>query len=184
MFSNETIIAHTKKWIGDVVVGCNFCPFAAREVKRGSIHYEVINTTNTERVLESLVIQFNQLDSNAEIETALIILPEGFSNFDEYLALAAIADELLLAEKYEGIYQLASFHPQYLFADSNEDDPANYTNRSPYPMLHILREESLSKAIDSYTNVDGIPQRNIEFAQRKGLQHMKLLWQATFSEIS
>jgi hypothetical protein len=184
MFSNETIIAHTKKWIGDVVVGCNFCPFAAREVKRGSIHYEVINTTNTERVLESLVIQFNQLDSNAEIETALIILPEGFSNFDEYLALAAIADELLLAEKYEGIYQLASFHPQYLFADSNEDDPANYTNRSPYPMLHILREESLSKAIDSYTDIDGIPQRNIEFAQRKGLQHMKLLWQATFSEIS
>jgi uncharacterized protein len=184
MLSNETIIAHTKKWITDVVVGCNFCPFAAREVKRGSIHYEVINTTNTERVLESLVIQFNQLDSNAEIETPLLILPEGFSNFDEYLALVDIADDLLLAEKYEGIYQLASFHPQYLFEGSNEDDPANYTNRSPYPMLHILREESLSKAIDSYTDVDSIPQRNIEYAQRKGLQHMKLLWQASFSEIS
>ena len=81
----------------------------------------------------------------------------------------------LAKESYEGIYQLASFHPQYLFAGSNDNDPANYTNRSPYPMLHILREESLSKAIDSYPNVDDIPQNNIDFANAKGLYFMKNL---------
>jgi len=182
MPSGKIVIAQTQKWIAEVVVAWNFCPFAAREVKRGSINYEVNNSANTKKVLESLIIQFNQLDSNTEIETTLLILPEGFSEFNDYLQLVNIAEDLLLAEKYEGIYQIASFHPQYLFEGSDETDPANYTNRSPYPMLHILREESLSKAIDSYTDVDSISQRNIEYAKRKGLQYMKLLWQASFSK--
>lgn len=82
-------------------------------------------------------------------------------------------------KKYEGIYQVASFHPEYVFADSPMDDPANYTNRSPYPMLHILREASIAKAISHYTSPEKIPERNVHFAREKGLAFMKALREAS-----
>ena len=168
----ETAIAKTKKWIVDVVVGCNFCPFAGREVKRGSIHYEVLHTATPEMVLQAVVNSFQQLDRDEAIETSLLILPGSFQSFDEYLELLDMAGSLLEAEGYEGVYQLASFHPAYLFAGSNNEDPSNYTNRSPFPMLHFLREESVSKAVDNYPGVDDIPNRNIAFTKQKGLAYM------------
>ncbi len=172
---NETIIIQTKKWITDVVVGCGFCPFAARELKRGSIHYEVLANANNATVLRSLSAMFYQLDTDKETETSLLILPNNFDSFNSYLSLIDMAESFLAKEKYEGIYQVASFHPNYLFAGSNNEDPANYTNRSPYPMLHILREESVSKAVDSYLDIDEVPQRNIRFANKKGLDYMRKL---------
>ena len=78
-------------------------------------------------------------------------------------------------EGYEGVYQIASFHPQYLYAGSTEIDPSNYTNRSPYPMLHFLREESVSRAVDTHPNIDDVPEQNIAFTQEKGLRYMKEL---------
>lgn len=178
MPEKEIIIAQTKKWIIDVVVGCNFCPFANREVKRGSIAYEVIASASNKLVLETLITSLQQLDENDAIETMFIILPGSFSDFTQYLQLVDLAETLLEKENYEGIYQLASFHPHYLFAGSNHDDPANYTNRSPYPMLHILREESLSRAIDAYPDTENIPAKNIAFAQLKGLAFMQSLKEA------
>ena len=168
-----TIIAQTKKWIIDVVVGCNFCPFAAREIKRGSIHYDVLHNATLASTLEQVAKTFVYLDEHAEIETAFIILPSCFEIFDDYLDMLSLADDLLIKEDYEGIYQLASFHPGYLFAGSDEEDPSNYTNRSPYPMLHFLREDSVSKAIDSYPDIDEVPQRNIVFTHEKGLKYMQ-----------
>jgi uncharacterized protein len=177
MQNTDHIISQTKTWITNVVIGCNFCPFAAREVKRNSILYEVIDTKDKMEILQSLSSIFTKMDNDEDIETAFLILLEGFSSFATYLDLVETAENFLLKEKYEGIYQLASFHPQYLFAGSDENDAANYTNRSPYPMLHILREKSLSKAIDNYPNVDDIPQHNIDFAREKGLEKMRALAQ-------
>lgn len=172
---NEIIVAKTKNWITTVVVACNFCPFAAREVKRGSIHYEISNEATVNSVLEATQKMFLLLDNNEQIETALLILPDSFSDFNDYLDLIAKSETLLTKNNYEGIYQIASFHPKYKFAGSNEDDPSNYTNRSPYPMLHFLREESLTKAIDGYSGIENVPKRNIEFANDKGLAYMQQL---------
>ena len=167
------IIDQTKKWIVDVVIAFNFCPFSAREVKRGSVHYEVLQTTDDETVLNAALGVMHLLDGNENIETALLIIPIGFEDFEHYLDMVEPVQELLEEHNYEGIYQVASFHPKYLFAGSNENDAANYTNRSPYAMLHFLREESLSKAIDSHPDIDSVPEKNIAFAQQKGLPFMQ-----------
>jgi hypothetical protein len=116
-----------------------------------------------------------QLDSDDSIETTLLILPGSFLLFNDYLNMLDKAETLLDKENYSGIYQMASFHPEYLFAGSNNEDPSNYTNRSPYPMLHFLRESSITRAVDSYPGIDEVPQRNIAYAKNKGLLYMQQL---------
>ncbi len=175
MLPKQTIIEQTKKWIINVVVGCNFCPFAAREVKRNSIYYEVIENGNLKSVLEELSNAFKEIEADEKIETMLLILPGSFISFSSYLQLAKASEKLVKKQGYEGVYQIASFHPGYLFEGSTADDPANYTNRSPYPMLQILREESLSRAIDSHPDTLKIPENNIAYARQKGLAQMELL---------
>lgn len=171
----EVIVRQTRRWITDVVVACNFCPFAAREVKRDSIYYDVLPNAGMEETLEAVSAAFTKLDEHPEIETSLLILPGSFESFEDYLQLVELAESLLEQEEYEGIYQVASFHPQYLFAGSKENDPSNFTNRSPYPMLHFLREESVSKAIDSHPDIDDVPNQNISYTETKGLAHMQQL---------
>lgn len=171
----ETAIAQTKKWIFDVVIGCNFCPFAAREVSRNSIAYVVVMDQQPKVVLQKLSDAFVRLQNDASIETLLLILPTGFGQFATYLKLLSRANGLVTKTGFEGVYQLASFHPDYLFAGSRPDDPANYTNRSPYPVIQILRESSVSRAVDSYPDTLQIPERNVAFANEKGIAFMKAL---------
>jgi hypothetical protein len=104
----------------------------------------------------------NQLIEDETIETSLIILPEHFDDFEQYLDMIDLCEQLLIMENLEGVFQVASFHPQYLFAGSDESDASNYTNRSPFPMIHILREDSLTTAIDKHVDVDSIPENNIK----------------------
>ena len=157
-----------------MVIGCNFCPFATREVKKDSIRFEVVEGSKA-IVLNVLSESFAKMNAQPEIETMFLLLPKGFSRFADYLKLADGADVLIKKSGYEGIYQVATFHPDYLFAGSSLNDAANYTNRSPYPMLHILREESVSRAIDSYPDTEKIPEKNTAFARQKGLAYMKRL---------
>jgi len=171
----EQRIDRTKKWIIDVVIGCNFCPFAANVVKQKTIFYKVEEDTDIETCLDSFAQEMERLDNDSTIETSLLIFPNAFQQFDDYLDLLSLAEKLLKRKGYEGIYQLASFHPLYLFANSDENDPANYTNRSIYPMLHLLREESIDKALAYYKDPESIPARNINFAKEKGLSYMKML---------
>lgn len=173
--TSEQIIARTRKWIIDVVVGCNFCPFAANVVKQRSIFYRVEESVDVEKCLDAFVAEMQRLDNDATIETSFVILPNAFQRFDDYLDLLSLAEKRLKKEGYEGIYQVASFHPLYLFANSDENDPANYTNRSIYPMLHLLREESIDKALENFRSPGSIPVRNVNFAREKGLAYMKLL---------
>jgi hypothetical protein len=166
-------IEDTKKWLKTVVIAHNICPFAKRVVDNGSIHFAIDNSTNMEMCLENLLDECTRLDENENIETTLLIYPKTFADFDEYLDFVEIAQRLLEVEDYEGIYQLASFHPNYCFEGSTDTDAANYTNRSPYPMLHLLREESLEKALENYPNPENIPENNIKLTRELGLQKMK-----------
>ena len=173
--SSEQVIDRTKKWIIDVVIGCNFCPFAANVVKQQTIFYRVEESVERKTCLNSFVHEIERLDSDPTIETSFLIFSNAFQQFDDYLELVSLAENLFKRNGYEGIYQLASFHPLYLFENSNENDPANYTNRSIYPMLHLLREESIDKALANYKDPESIPVRNINFAKEKGLIYMKML---------
>ena len=173
--TTEQIIERTKKWIIDVVIGCNFCPFATNVVKQGSIFYKVEESVDIDKCLDSFVLEMKRLDNDAAIETTLVILPNGFQKFDDYLDLLSMAEKRLKKERYEGIFQVASFLPLYLFAGSEENVPANYTNRSIYPMLHLLREESIDRALENFKSPESIPARNINFAREKGLTYMKML---------
>ncbi|MEP7166158.1 MAG: DUF1415 domain-containing protein [Ferruginibacter sp.] len=175
MNTTEQVIAQTKKWITDVVVGCNFCPFAGQEFKKDSIRYVVETGSEMNICLQVFIKECQRLDDELSIETTLIIFPGSFQQFDDYLDLVSLAESLLEKEGYEGVYQVASFHPQYLFADASLNDAANYSNRSIYPMLHILREESIEKALKKYPDPEQIPERNINFAREKGVVYMKML---------
>jgi hypothetical protein len=178
--SEEQIIHQTKKWVTDVVVGCNFCPFAAKEIRQNTVHYQVETSTSIEVCLESFIRECYRLDENKNIETSFLILPQAFERFDDYLDLVSLAEQLLKQEGYEGIYQVASFHPLYCFANASPDDAANYTNRSVYPMLHLLREESIEQALLRYADPLAIPERNVQFAREKGIEYMKMLRDACF----
>jgi len=173
--TSEQIIDRTKKWIVDVVIGCNLCPFAANVVRQQTIYYKVEVSTDMDACLASFAFEMERLDNDATIETSFLIFPNAFKKFGEYLSLVSHAEKLLNGKGYEGIYQVASFHPLYLFAGSTENDPANYTNRSIYPMLHLLREESIDKALEHYKSPESIPARNINFVREKGLSYMKIL---------
>jgi len=175
MPAQAEVIAQTKKWLENVVVGCNFCPFAAREVKRESIRYRVEESAELKVCLETFIMECAMLDEDAAIETTLIIFPNAFPKFNDYLDAVALAEKLLRLHKYEGVYQVASFHPLYRFSKTPAADAANYTNRSLYPMLHLLREESIEKALLNYPNPEQIPDRNTGFAREKGAAYMKML---------
>lgn len=168
-------IQQTRKWITEVVIACNFCPFAAKEVKQNSIHYQVEASLDTTACLNAFLQECIRLDEQPSIATSLLIFTHAFARFDNYLDMVAMAETLLEKHGYEGVYQVASFHPLYIFADAAADDAANYTNRSVYPMLHLLREADMEKALDAYPHPERIPERNIQFARQKGVEHMKML---------
>lgn len=173
--TESKVITQTTAWIKSVVIGCNFCPFAAKAIFQNSIRYVVLNDATLESSLEALLDELRHLDETDDIETTLLIFPQQFRDFDDYLELVGLVEDLAEDQEYDGIYQIASFHPDYCFADTPADDPANYTNRSIYPMIHILREDSISQVLATYPDADTIPDTNIHFARQKGLLHMQLL---------
>ena len=156
-------------------MGCNFCPFASRPITENTVHYQVDWTTELLRCADALIEECRRLDKDPGIETSLLILPNAVPVFNDYLKLLSLTESLLKRYKYESIYQVASFHPLYRFKDTSLDDPANFTNRSIYPMLHILRESSVERALKQYDRPELIPERNIQFARAKGLEYMKML---------
>lgn len=166
-------IKHTQKWLSSVIIERTLCPFAKREFDRGSIRYAVIESDDLKTQLEAVVAECQTLDNDDTIETTLLILPNGLSNFEDYLDALDMANALLDAQSYRGIYQLASFHPDYRFQGAPPNDPSHYTNRAPYPVLHILREASVERVLKTYPNPERIPKRNIEKMEGLGLDFMK-----------
>ncbi|MGS2721887.1 DUF1415 domain-containing protein [Paraglaciecola aestuariivivens] len=171
----EQVEAQVQKWIKQVIIGLNFCPFAKKEIERQTVRYKVVEECQESAALDLLLNELSLLDKQAEIETTLVIFSHGFSHFEQYLDLLAQAEALLNQGGYAGIYQLASFHPDYVFADAEAEDPANYTNRSPFPILHILREASLDKVLSRYPDPQSIPENNIQKARALGSDYLKSL---------
>ena len=166
-------IEQTQAWIDKVVIGCGFCPFAKAVFQNSAIRYQVTNSTDMQECLHLVIDECRYLDDHELLETGFVIFTSAFSDFASYLDCVNKAESLLKEQGYVGIYQLASFHPDYRFARHSADDPANYTNRSPFPMLHILRELSLEKALQTFPEPDSIPERNITLAREKGKDEMK-----------
>ena len=175
MLSDQQMIDKTKSWVISFIVKLNICPFAKRELARNSLKFNVVQAKKHTQALESLLMELIFLDKNPSVETTLVLFPFLFKDFYQYLDFVDDADRLINEQGYEGIYQLATFHPDYCFADAEFDDVSNYTNRSPYPMLHILREESLEKAIKNYGDTEEIPKKNIETLKNIGLEKIKKL---------
>jgi len=148
-------------WFEKVVLGLNLCPFAHKPFRDRRIRFEVSNANDESQCLADLYLQLNALDNNPDIETIVMIVPRCAGHFDRYLALLDLADALLVQEGWEGIYQIASFHPDYRFADTPRNARENWTNRSPFPLLHLLRERSIEQAVAQMPSVDAIVQRNI-----------------------
>ncbi|MBV1914438.1 MAG: DUF1415 domain-containing protein [Pseudomonadales bacterium] len=172
---SKNAISATQAWVQSVVVGLNFCPFAAKEVASQRIRYQTSEVQSLQSTLETVAAELEELDQHSEIETTLLIFTKAFAEFYPFLDLLDLANQLIGDQGYEGIYQLASFHPNYCFADVQRDDPSNYTNRSPFPMLHIIREESLERALDKTANPEKIPERNIQLARQLGTKKLQQL---------
>lgn len=179
---NETLdfIEATKTWLSTLIIAHNICPFAKRVFDEQTIRFTVNETEDIEQLLLNLINECELLNNDNSIETSLLIYSKALTDFDDYLDFLALAEDLLIEQGYEGIYQLASFHPDYCFDGVASDDASNYTNRSPYPMLHLLRESSLEQAIKHYANPELIPERNIELTRELGLHTMQDLLAACY----
>jgi len=172
------IVEATRRWVEQVVVAFNLCPFAKRELVKDRVRFVVSKAKDEATLLDELAHELALLNVDEAVETTLLIHPQVLQDFYHYNDFLEAADELLVDMNLEGVYQVASFHPDYQFGGTEPDDVENYTNRSPYPMLHLLREDSLSEAIDNYPEVDLIPERNIDCMNEHGLEKMQTLLNA------
>lgn len=162
------IINAVKNWVEQFVVQLNLCPFAKAEIKKQSVYYCVSNAQNEQQLLIDLQQQLEQLAQQPKRETTLLIHPFVLQEFDAYNQFLELCDALLEQLDYDGVFQIASFHPDYQFSDTKPNDSENYSNKSPFPLLHILREDSIEQAIKHYSNVDSIIQRNKQTLEQLG----------------
>lgn len=176
--SSEEIIAATQKWVERAVIGLNLCPFAKAVQVKKQIRYVVSNATTVEDLMRDLIHELEKLaeTSPEKIDTTLLIHPYVLTDFLDYNDFLDIVDELLEEINLAGELQVASMHPQYQFADTHENDIDNYTNRSPYPTLHLLREESVDKAVAAFPEADKIFEKNIETMRKLGHDGWDKLW--------
>ena len=150
-------------WLEDVVIGLQLCPFALKPVRESRHRIYVSGAVDMATALTDLERECERLDkaTAASLETTLLVLPKMLQDFYDFNDFLSIANTLLADCDWEGVYQLASFHPRYQFAGTQPSDLENLTNAAPFPIIHILREASVELAINSYGEVDDIPQRNI-----------------------
>ena len=181
--SEERIVAPVKHWLETVVVGLDLCPFARKALLDSKVHFAVAWSQRRELLLERLAEEIHHLDEHPEIQTTLLIHPRALLNFEKYNQFLDLVDELLERMDKEGVYQVASFHPQYAFEDVDIRDPANYSNRSPYPILHLLREDDVEAAIASHPDIDSVPQKNIRVLREMGEQKLLKLLESCFHGI-
>lgn len=163
-------IAATRYWLQHAVIGLNLCPFAKAVVVKQQVRFVLSDATTPEQLLQTLGEELSLLrDTSAEqVDTTLIVHPQVLTDFLDYNDFLDLADGLVESLELEGILQVASFHPDYQFAGSEPDDIANYSNRAPYPTLHLLREDSVARAVDAFPDPDAIVDRNIETLTRLG----------------
>lgn len=176
--SREEIIAATQRWLERAVIGLNLCPFAKAVHVKKQIRYVVSSATTPEELMDDLIRELELLAETApeKIETTLLVHPYVLTDFLDYNDFLDVADEALEELDLAGELQIASMHPHYQFADTEPDDIDNYTNRSPYPTLHLLRESSVAQAVMAFPEADRIFDKNIETMRRLGHEGWDKLW--------
>lgn len=157
------VIPAVEAWLREAVIGLELCPFAAQPLQQQRVRIHVTPADTVEALLGDLHQECVRLDETpaATLETTLIVIPSMLADFDDYNDFLDPAEALLRHFGWEGVYQIASFHPHYRFAGAPAHDPGNLTNRAPYPLLHLLREASVGAAIEAWPDAAGIPERNV-----------------------
>lgn len=170
MPEKDEVLAATRTWLEKEVIGLNLCPFAAAVHDAGQIRYAVSAATTQKQLRTDLLDELLLLKEAdpAKIDTTLLIHPDVLTDFLEFNDFLDVADDVLKDLGLVGDIQIASFHPQFQFADTEPDDVTNRTNRSPYPTLHLLRESSVERALEDYPDPSEISRRNIEKMRRLG----------------
>ena len=169
---DAAVIALTVQWLERAVIGLNLCPFAKSVHVKAQIHYAVTAANTYADLLEVLKFELNGLQAQESIarETTLLIAPLAFPDFLDFNDFLPECERLLRRMKLDGIFQIASFHPQFQFAGTAPDDITNYTNRAPFPILHLLREDSIDRAVEAFPEPDTIFERNMQTLQNLGVQ--------------
>jgi len=167
---DDPFIVETRAWVERVVIGLKLCPFAPAPALKGLIRYAMSEAETREALLEDLATELQHLVASPpeEVETTLLVHPQVLQDFHDFNDFLEIADEALRIWGLEGEIQIASFHPQYQFAGTDPDDIGNATNRSPYPMLHLLREQSIARAVDAFGDTRSISAANLETLEKLG----------------
>lgn len=168
--SAETVVRDTRNWLERAVIGLNLCPFAKAVHVKEQVHYAVSEAVQPWQLLDELQTELDALVGldPAVRETTLLIVPGCLEDFLEFNDFLAEADRLLRRRRLEGVIQLASFHPAYQFAGTEADDISNFTNRSPYPTIHLLREASIERAVQAFPQPEAIYEANMQTLQRLG----------------
>jgi hypothetical protein len=166
----QAVVAVTRRWVTDLVIGLNLCPFARHVSEAGLVRYAVTDAADEEALLAALAHELDALVAapRTAVETTLLIHPRALPDFLDYNDFLGPADRLLAARGLRGVIQIAGFHPDYRFAGTTPGAVENYTNRSPYPMLHLLREDSISEVAADPARLLDIPRRNVETLNRLG----------------
>ncbi|PSV38045.1 DUF1415 domain-containing protein [Photobacterium sp. GB-210] len=167
-----------QQWLNDVVIGLNLCPFAAKPQRNKQIKVHVSNDKTENDLLESIYLQLKELDETPpqELETTLVVAPYLLEDFEDYNQFLDLVEGLIVQLGKSGIYQIASFHPDYCFYGTEPEDAENLTNRSPYPIFHLIREESMEKVLKHYPDPEAIPERNIDCVENLTPEQIKQLF--------
>lgn len=176
---HDQVIDDTRTWLTKAVIGLNLCPFAKAVHVKNQIRYKVSDAATPEALLQDLIAELALLrDADPQdIDTTLLVHPGTLGDFLDYNDFLDVADAAIEEMDLEGVIQIASFHPQYQFGGTEPDDIENYTNRSPYPTLHLLRESSLAQAVAAFPDAADIYEANIETLDKLGHEGWKKLWQ-------
>ena len=166
----DTVSEHTKQWLEKAVIGLNLCPFAKAPHVKNLVRIVVSKARHLDGFLEDLDRELQLLGNTpaSELETTLLVHPTLFPDFETFNQMLEIADDAVLENELEGIVQIAPFHPDFQFEGTEADDISNYTNRSPYPTLHLIREDSIVKAAEAFPDASAIFDRNIALLEKMG----------------
>ncbi|MDD3936525.1 DUF1415 domain-containing protein [Rhodoferax sp.] len=172
MIPHDLVIADTRAWLERAVIGLNLCPFAKSVHVKGQVHYAVSRATTAHDLLDDLVSELKDLVTidAKERDTTLLIAPDCMHDFLDFNDFLAQADQALAKLDLEGVLQIASLHPAYQFAGTRADDITNFTNRSPYPTLHLLREDSIDRAVAAFPDPESIFEVNMHTMERLGIE--------------
>lgn len=178
-YDRDLVVEKTIIWLEKAVIGLNLCPFAKAVHVRKQIHFVLSDARDEESLIIDLIAALQRLaESDAEsVDTILLIHPQVLNEFLDYNDFLETADRVVEQQGFLGEFQIASFHPNYQFADSLPDAVENYTNRSPFPMLHILREDSIERAVDAFPDAADIYERNIKTMRQLGADGWRTLFE-------